>query len=463
MLTDHVFTEAMGSGDGLQALADALTSTGIDGNGDTHEKSLPCQLQTLKLNSIGTFVTSHASAWQPVWRAISSLPALRHLELGGNAFGEVALGGLRSALQQASQLHIIGLGHPTVLVPLCMAGLRTLGSAFAAGQSGGYCIGDGLHLDLSHAQLTAADACIIADALDALTAELATGSQSPNNKTSQRDSSESDCFLTSLDLSHNTLTMQSVTAVDDGGNFGVQLLAYQLGTRVQRLGQIDHLTALLTAASRLPSLTSLSLANNNFDPGDTLSVAPSILGAVLRVGALNLSGNGGTDEGGEVREAFELLTAGLQGLSWCKVMHSRLGATSCARLLPPDLVQTIADLVTPTPILIDMLLFGQPAVGVAERARMSQAELADGDEFFEECQDWMADSAKQLYSQHSAYGLPAQMQHNHMHYQHHQQWAWNPAAAGMHMHMVDHAQEPTPQDAELDAAFDQFLRESGQV
>ena len=149
-------------------------------------------------------------------------------------------------------------------------------------------------------------------------------------------------------------------------------------------------------------------------------------------------------------------------------MDGRLGADSCARLLPPDLVQTIADLVTPTPILVDMLMFGQPAVGVAERAPLSQTQLDEGDEFFEQCQDWMGARAEQVQTHHSAYGLPAQMQHNNTYYHHrhhyHQQMVapvpWNPAA-GMHIHAQE--AEATELDAELDAAFDQFLRESGQA
>ena len=468
VLTDEVFTEAMGSGDGLQALADALVTAGdggdmkigVEANGDSPH----CQLQTLKLNSIGTFAPSQASAWQPIWRALPSLSELRHLELGGNAFAGVALGELRNALQQATQLHTIGLGHPTVAVPLCRAGLRTLASAPYTGRDGGYCVGSGLHLDLSHAQLTASDACIIADALEALRVELVTSSGSPNTESKNCDT-VAECFLTSLDLSYNVLTMSSVAVQNEG----VQpLLVHQLGTPVQALGEGDHLEALLAAASQLPTLTNLSLAHNSLDAGDTLSVAPSILSAVLRIGALDLSGNNGTDEGGEVREALALLTAGLQGLSWCKVMDGRLGADSCARLLPPDLVQTIADLVTPTPILVDMLMFGQPAVGVAERAPLSQTQLDEGDEFFEQCQDWMGARPEQVQTHHSAYGLPAQMQHNNTYYHHrhhyHQQMVapvpWNPAA-GMHIHAQE--AEATELDAELDAAFDQFLRESGQA
>ncbi len=469
VLTDDAFTEAMGSGDGLQALADVLVAAGdggdmkvgVEANGDPPH----CQLQTLKLNSIGTFTPSHASAWQPIWHALPSLSELRHLELGGNAFAEVALGGLRNALQQATQLHTIGLGHPTVTVPLCTAGLRTLASTPYTGRGSGYCVGSGLHLDLSHAQLTASDACIIADALEALKVELVTRSGRFPNTESQNCDTVAECFLTSLDLSYNVLT-SSVAVKNDGVQ---QLLVHQLGTPVQALGEVDHLEELLAAASQLPTLTNLSLAYNSLDAGDTLSVAPSILSAVLRIGALDLSGNNGTDEGGEVREALALLTAGLQGLSWCKVMDCRLGADSCARLLPPDLVQTIADLVTPTPILVEMLMFGQPAVGVAERAPLSQTELDEGDEFFEQCQDWMgASPGHSAYGQtrHSAYGLPAQMQHNHTYYHHRHHYRqqmvasvpWNPAA-GMHIH----AQEATELDAELDAAFDQFLRESGQA
>ena len=60
------------------------------------------------------------------------------------------------------------------------------------------------------------------------------------------------------------------------------------------------------------------------------------------------------------------------------------------------------------------------------------------------------------------------MQHNNTYYHHrhhyHQQMVapvpWNPAA-GMHIHAQE--AEATELDAELDAAFDQFLRESGQA
>lgn len=406
--------------------------------------------------SIGTFAASHASAWQPIWQAIPALPALRHLELGGNAFGDVALEGLRAALQEATQLHTIGLGHPAVAVPLCLAGLRSLSHAAATSggpeedaNDGGGGGGDGdrrVHLDLSHAQLTASDACIIADALEALRLELPTKLAVSGSQASTGSELPPDYSLTSIDLSHNLLTLPSVVVDDDsaGGGSVQQMLAHQLGAPAERLGQIEHIASLLATASQLPSLTSLSLAKNSLGAGDTLSIAPAILGAVLRVGAVDLSGNAGADEGGEVREALALLTAGLQGLSWCKVMHHRMGSESCARLLPPDLVQTIADLVTPTPILVDMLFFGQPFVGVKERAPLSQQELDEGDEFFDECDGWMAASASVSARQYPFaplaggvpnFALPAQTVG--------QFWAED--------------------DAEADEAFDQFLRETGQA
>ena len=87
----------MGSGDGLKALADALVAAGE--GGDTNiaveaDGEVPhCQLQTLKLNSIGTFAPSHASAWQPIWRALPSLSEPRHLELGGTRLPRLHLMG----------------------------------------------------------------------------------------------------------------------------------------------------------------------------------------------------------------------------------------------------------------------------------------------------------------------------------------------------------------------------------
>ena len=81
-----------------------------------------------------------------------------------------------------------------------------------------------------------------------------------------------------------------------------------------------------------------------------LRLAPSVVSAVLRLGPVDLSGNTRGARGeSEARDALALLTAGAQTLSWCKVMHARLGSGSVAAALPPDLVRDIADLVIPTP------------------------------------------------------------------------------------------------------------------
>ena len=101
---------------------------------------------------------------------------------------------------------------------------------------------------------------------------------------------------------------------------------------------------------------------------------------------------------------------------------------------------------------------------------MSQAMLADGDEFFDECQDWMIARAMQTYMRHSTYDLPRQIQHTHMYYQHHQHRMMAtlpinsaPIDMHMHMHMVGQTHEDSSLDADHSIAFDQFLRDTGQA
>ena len=100
----------------------------------------------------------------------------------------------------------------------------------------------------------------------------------------------------------------------------------------------------------MPALTSLDLSGNGLGVDNMLRLAPSVVSAVLRLGPVDLSANTRGARGeSEARDALALLTAGAQTLSWCKVMHARLGSGSVAAALPPDLVRDIADLVIPTP------------------------------------------------------------------------------------------------------------------
>ena len=91
---------------------------------------------------------------------------------------------------------------------------------------------------------------------------------------------------------------------------------------------------------------------------------------------------------------------------------------------------------------------------------MSQDALREGDDFFDECADWMAATAMQR----PVYNMPGQMPPNYMYYpqQHYQQLVW-PAwdGAGIATHI--HAQESTALEAEHCDAFDQFLRDTDQA
>ena len=119
-----------------------------------------------------------------------------------------------------------------------------------------------------------------------------------------------------------------------------------------------------------------------------------------------------------------------------------------------------------------MLFFGQPFVGVAERAPLTDQELAEGDEFFDEwlamdpayCDDRTMAAGGQPMPNFSGYGAnfgyPQQM------------GGYAVQPMGGPMPGYPHAQPRGGQrfrpaeeaeNAEYDAAFDAFLRESGQA
>jgi len=287
----------------------------------------------------------HAIAWAPVWQALPKLSSLRELELGGNAFGTEAVAGLRRALSE-SRLDTLRLGSGALL-PLSAHGVALT-------------VDRGV-LDLSGAGLTAADAALVSAALERLRRE---GHAAP---------------LTALDLSGNGLALEAIADEaelvirhDIAGMWVVffqecqqhrcvqgdqSCFAHQLGAGADFGGDVEPLRGLLEEAAQLPALASLDLSGNGLGVDNMLRLAPSVVSAVLRLGPVDLSGNTSTRSSicrtwrgeSEARDALALLTAGAQTLSWCKVMHARLGSGSVAAALPPDLVRDIADLVIPTP------------------------------------------------------------------------------------------------------------------